>query len=152
MVQTWQPKHNVSVYTSKECSMCCLFFFFAHLNLSSLLSHLWTCPFLKQIRAAHVCHGWSSLHFPRIQKEAVISLKTFKTKSAKGESLLDDFAPISLLISKRIIVYSLFHCIATYLGFFFFCLDGCRFMFGTCRTCSDSQMVTSHGRVECRQL
>lgn len=55
--------HNVSVYTSKECSTCCLFFFFARLNLCSLLSHLWTCPFLKQIRTAHVRHGWSSLHF-----------------------------------------------------------------------------------------
>lgn len=35
--------------------------------------------------------------FPHIQKiEAVVSLKTFKTKSANGESLLNDFAPISL--------------------------------------------------------
>lgn len=38
--------------------------------------------------------------FPHIQKEAVISLKTFKTKSAKGESLLNDFAPVSLLNIK----------------------------------------------------
>lgn len=51
---------------------CCLYlskmqsvvpFFFARVKLSSLQSHLWTCPFLKQIRAAHVWHDWSSSHF-----------------------------------------------------------------------------------------
>lgn len=136
--------NNVSVYTSKECSTCCLFFCTSQ-SLLIALSPL-NLPLLKTDQDC-TCQAWLELlaFFPHVHSvETVVSLKTLKIKSQKGESLRNDFLLISLPNIK------------TQRCLFIFSLSFSIFRLFTCKDvwCCFVQRLTNGclSRLECKQL